>query len=366
VLLGFHAQVERSLEPPKAVSPNHASRPSAGPRVVSAEARTDAIVRAQVWKEPAAGPMQARVPATAVIQELSCRFVLKRLKGTTPKFNCVLGTGEEVRIKYGAGPEIPSEAAATRLLRALGFGADEITLVRHLRCYGCPLEPFAVSKAVQTIGAGGAYAHAIDYADAHDYEWVALERKYHGVPIETPTIEGWAFPELSHIDPAKGGAPRAQVDALRLVSVFLAHWDNKADNQRLVCDRHEWPDGSACPAPFMMLQDLGATFGPMRVDLPSWRATPIWRDRAACTISMHALPYEGGTFPDVSVSEAGRVMAVRLLEQLSRDQLRQLFIASRMTSYDGIDGEARNADTWARVFEDKVRQIRQGGPCPLR
>jgi len=60
------------------------------------------------------------------------------------------------------------------------------------------------------------------------------------------------------------------------------------------------------------------------------------------------------------------VMAVRLLEQLSRDQLRQLFIASRMTSYDGIDGEARNADTWARVFEDKVRQIREGGPCPLR
>jgi hypothetical protein len=81
---------------------------------------------------------------------------------------------------------------------------------------------------------------------------------------------------------------------------------------------------------------------------------------------MHALPYGGATFPDVGVSEAGRLLAVSLLEQLSRDQLRQLFIASRMTSYDGIDAEARNADAWAKVFEDKVREIREGGPCPLR
>ena len=81
---------------------------------------------------------------------------------------------------------------------------------------------------------------------------------------------------------------------------------------------------------------------------------------------MHAFPFGGGTFPDVTVSEAGRLMAVSLLEQLSRDQLRQLFIASRMTSYDGIDGAGRNADAWAAVFEDKVTELRGGGPCPLR
>lgn len=364
VLLGFRTQVERSLEPPKAMSPNHASRPSAGPRVVSAEARMDAIVRAQVWKEPAAGAMRARVPANAVIQELSCRFVLKRLKGTTPKFNCVLGTGEEVRIKYGAGPEIPSEAAATRLLRALGFGADEITLVRHLRCYGCPLEPFAVSKAVQTIGAGGAYAHVIDYADAHDYEWVALERKYHGVPIETPTIEGWAFPELSHIDPAKGGAPRAQVDALRLVSVFLAHWDNKADNQRLVCDRHEWADGTACPAPLMMLQDLGATFGPRKVNLRRWRVSMIWADRVRCRITMRHLPYSGATFQDVQVGEDGRRLAARLFEQLTDDDIADLFRAARFDQPRGILSDIRPVAEWVDAFKSRVRLISDGPPCP--
>src|SRR5206468_4506725 len=41
---------------------------------------------------------------------------------------------------------------------------------------------------------------------------------------------GWAWWELKDSE-----APRADLDALRLLAVFLAHWDNKAGNQRLVC-----------------------------------------------------------------------------------------------------------------------------------
>ena len=29
-------------------------------------------------------------------------------------------------------------------------------------------------------------------------------------------------------------APRAEVDAFRILAAFLAHWDNKSQNQRLV------------------------------------------------------------------------------------------------------------------------------------
>jgi hypothetical protein len=36
------------------------------------------------------------------------------------------------------------------------------------------------------------------------------------------------------VDPAKGGATRAELDALRLTAILLGHWDNKASNQRLV------------------------------------------------------------------------------------------------------------------------------------
>ena len=84
------------------------------------------------------------------------------------------------------------------------------------------------------------------------------------------------------MDAAKGGAPRAHVDALRLLSVFLAHWDNKSENQRLVClSEKDWPDGGTCRAPLAMLQDIGAAFGPKKVDLEGWTKAPIWANRAA-------------------------------------------------------------------------------------
>jgi hypothetical protein len=366
-LLGFRAQTARTLALLDAGAEEHASpatHESAASRVVSVQTRLDAITRAQVWKAPTAGSARGVLPANGVIDELSCRFVLKRLNGTTPKFNCVLGTGEEVRIKYGKGPEIPAEAAATRLLRALGFGADEITLVRHLRCYGCPLEPFAASKAVQTLGATGAYARVLDYDDAHDYEWVALERKYRATTIETATAEGWAFPELGRIDESKGGAPRAHVDALRLVAVFLADWDNKPDNQRLVCDSREWPDGAACPAPFMMLQDLGATFGPRKVTLRRWRTSTIWADRTRCRITMRHLPYSGATFQDVEIGDPGRQMAARLLGRLTDDDIANLFRGARFDQKRGIFSDARPVHEWVDAFRMRVRLIGEGAPCP--
>ena len=56
-------------------------------------------------------------------------------------------------------------------------------------------------------------------------------------------------------------------------------------------------------------------------------------------------------------------MLLGLLEQLSSSQLRELFVASRMTSYDQLAAESRNPDAWVRAFEDKVREIAGAGPC---
>ena len=79
---------------------------------------------------------------------------------------------------------------------------------------------------------------------------------------------------------------------------------------------------------------------------------------------MSTLPYRGATFPERRVSEAGRVLLAGLLEQLSARQLEDLFTASRIILYDAIDAESRAAHAWVGVFLDKVKQIRQGGPCP--
>ena len=47
-----------------------------------------------------------------------------------------------VKVKYGNTGEIHAEIAASRLLTALGFGADRMFLVPRLRCYGCVRTPF--------------------------------------------------------------------------------------------------------------------------------------------------------------------------------------------------------------------------------
>jgi hypothetical protein len=56
-------------------------------------------------------------------------------------------------------------------------------------------------------------------------------------------------------------------------------------------------------------------------------------------------------------------MLLGLLEQLSPSQLRALFVASRMTTFDQVAAESRNPDAWVHAFEDKVREIGAGGPC---
>src|SRR5688500_18013343 len=163
---------------------------SADKRKVSDEERAAVITRAQVWQAPAV-PVARSSFSAPIIKTLSCKFKLTELGGTTPKFDCIVEDGQEIRIKYGKGPEIPAEVAATRLLRALGFGADDVTLIEKLRCYGCPEEPFSTMKVVEVTGAEPVYRTVIDYDEFEEFEWVALERKFNARPIETEKLEGW-------------------------------------------------------------------------------------------------------------------------------------------------------------------------------
>jgi hypothetical protein len=347
---------------------NSASRPARHPRdderIVSDEERGNALARAQVWRTPATPIARAHLGRRAAApQSVTCRFRLDALGGTTAKFSCDV-EGEKVRIKYGAGAELPAEAAATRLLRALGFGADEVDLVPELRCQGCPPAPFVIAKVVEATRTQPIFDKAVDDARYEDFEWVALERKVDARPIETEEIEGWSFFELDRIDAARGGAPRAHVDALRLMAVFLAHWDNKSENQRLVCLSHEWREGTPCRAPLAMIQDLGATFGPRKVDLDAWERAAVFEDRARCVVSMRELPHGGATFPVTQITEDGRRHLGRLLAGLSERQIGDLFSGARFDSRRTLFTDVRPVADWVRVFKSKVRAITDGPPCP--
>jgi hypothetical protein len=332
-------------------------------RTVSPDERADLIARAQVWRAPEKSIAQASL-APEIANEMQCRFTLGDLGGTTPKFHCRLESGEEVRAKYGPGGEIPAEAAATRLLSVLGFGADRVTLVKRLRCYGCPKEPFVTSKIVESTGTGKLYAKTIDHGEFEEFEWIALEHRFPAPAIETDDWKGWAFFELNAVDPSKGGAPREHVDALRLLAVFLAHWDNKPDNQRLFCLVKSWPEGTPCSAPFLMLQDVGATFGPRKVNLEAWESAQLWGDRLTCTLSMRDMPHGGGTFQSVRVLEGGRQFLAGLLGALTDAQLVDLFSGAGFDQSRPPLMQNAPVSEWVRVFRQRVTAISEGPSCP--
>ena len=336
-------------------------------KTVSAEERVDALSRAAVWRQPP--PISGARLATDPKQPkmITCTFEIAQMNGTAPKFDCRLPDGEKIRVKYGRTPEVPSEVATARLLHTLGFGADGMTLYEKVRCYGCPEEPFFTMKTLGLAGAEKLYGKVMNPQSYKDFEWAAVEKKHPGRPIETAELEGWAFFELDLIDPKKGGATRPHVDALRLLAVFLAHWDNKSENQRLVCmSEKDWPEGGKCGRPFALMQDVGSAWGPRKVDLAEWAKAPIWSDRATCTTSMDHLPYHGATFKPLEITDAGRKFLGGLLSQLSDEQLRDLFYSARFDHVSGMLGnrQAAPVEDWVKAFKAKVALITDGPSCP--
>lgn len=339
----------------------HSATPSPAPDV-QLRLREDALARAQVWAPPVTpiGEADLRSPPPPPFRTsgvLDCRYQLKLTSGVTPKFHCVLPDGRVLKVKYGRfNAEPRTERAATRLLSVLGFGADRMYKVERVRCRGCPAYPHPRWGILNTLFA--------PHRGQKDFQDVAVEDPFPGRSIEAGDKQGWAWYEMGKVDPARGGATREELDALRLMAVLLADWDNKAENQRLVClpggDR---PDGG-CATPFAYIQDLGATFGPKSLDLEVWRATPIWADAAACRVSMSGMPFGGATFRDAVISEGGRRFLAEKLRQLRPQQVSDLFLAAGFTDYVLSSEAGRDLGNWVAAFDEKVRQIADRPPCP--
>jgi hypothetical protein len=336
--------------------------------VVKAAQRADALRRAQVWLPPEVPVEQADFSqppagkgAFRTDEVVTCRFQAHYSEGMSPKFRCVLPTGETIKVKYGrANTETVSEVAGTRLLSALGFGADRMYVVARVRCQGCPRWPYARLRWMDELMA--------PLHTAVDFDWAVIERLFPAPALETRDTVGWSFQELPAIDPTAGGASRAQVDALRLMAAFLANWDTKSSNQRLVClpgDPRDTPD-APCRRPFLLMQDVGASFGPWSMDPDGWAAHPLWADPTHCRLNMRSLPFQGATFGDVEVTEGGRQMAARLLRSLSEAQVAGLFTAARADRYPSYASpQGRDVGHWVRVFEDRVRQLSDHPACAL-
>jgi hypothetical protein len=316
--------------------------------------RRDALIRAAV-RLP--GPLRGTADPA---EPLTCRYLAQEPSGTSAKFDCVLDGGEIVKVKYGRNSEIQAETAATRLLDRLGYAADEVRIVPRVRCYGCPRFPFFTTQLLTLARVPSLlspYGHDNAYTD---FEWPAVERRFDAPAVITPRTEGWAWFELK-----ASQAPRADLDAFRLLAVFLAHWDNKSENQRLVC-LDALPSGpdQKCAQPLLMIQDLGATFGPTKVNIAAWRNLPVWANRETCAVSMRPLPYKGATFPDATISEEGRAQLAQALSSMSRDEIAALFRDAHFPEFQSPTDDRRDLDAWGSAFRHRVDQIVTGGPCP--
>ena len=113
-----------------------------------------------------------------------------------------------------------------------------------------------------------------------------------------------------------------------------------------------------------MIQDLGATFGPTKVNLSSWRDRPVWRDSASCLVTMKDLPFAGATFPDAQISEAGRMLLAEQLRALSEADVKRIFIEARFPDFYSATDDERDIEAWAAAFQTRVDQIAAAGPCP--
>jgi hypothetical protein len=352
--------------------------------------RVNAIRRAQVWTATDVAQFDFKVGGGEFgpWSTVACDHVVKKYNGNTPKFGCGLAPDEVVKVKYGAeNSEVYVGVAATRLLRALGFGADELYPV-HVDCRGCPAD-------LNGTAGGPGVSH---------FEVAAIERKLKGKDVVVNKQEGWKWAELDLVDPAAGGAPLAHRDALKLMAVFLQHTDNKSEQQRLLClpapSPSTLPAAAATPAPapitapattstatsgqaaaapscekpFMLVHDLGNTFGKANKfnrasvsggHLANWSSVPVWKDAAQCVGDLSKS--FTGNLSNPRISEEGRKFLADLLVQLSDAQLTDLFTVAH---FAGGPARMRAAGTpedtialWVKVFKQKRDEIVQA-KCP--
>jgi hypothetical protein len=357
------------------------------PRTKAAEIREDALARAALWLEPRPSLDLRHNPRDFLggATEVACKFYPHKVQGTTSKFLCVFEGGEVLKVKYGHNREIYTETAASRLLHALGAGADSVAFVERLRCFGCPEDPKVMLACISSVfkdwvreceplfgqrTPAGALQVSIDYGRYVDFGPVSVERRLDAKAIETPRASGWGFDELDRAQGGPDGHARAERDALRLLTVLLDNWDTRADNQRLVClDKVPARDKGECRRPFAYMQDVGATFGSGRglgrkLDLAAWKALPVWKDEAACRVKLDAPPLAGATFGEAVISERGRQYLARRLARLTPKEVRDVFEGAHFADGAGAKAGQEGVDEWVRTFQDKVRQITAREPCP--
>ncbi|HVK59903.1 MAG TPA: hypothetical protein VM432_00060 [Bdellovibrionales bacterium] len=305
---------------------------------------------------------------------------LEKGNGKTPKFKCRLmqmnaktgkpelvldekGKTDDIKIKYTVpgtvkyNPEVFAEVVGTRLLWALGFGADRMFGVKRVHCYGCTSDPF-----------NNLVIDPETLVNPMVFTAAAIEKKAKGTEIVAMNAaEGWEFSEAMANYPADASEGHYQFkyrDSLRLLMSVLQHTDNKAENQRMLClDKPAPATAELCSSVQLIVQDIGTSLGVgltglkiNKFDYPKWSQKPVWKDAASCKPNY-------GTSLDSSVaravSEYGRDHLAKLLAgfikgDAGRKRVEDLF---RAANVEMRNDESGNVQLWADAFIAKAKQV---------
>lgn len=355
-LFGVSAAAQAQVAGPSALI-----APSLAP--VDKAEREQLIRRSRVWQPVDAASLDLyrgpRDPSSVPLDEasvsgkpLDCEFIpwgpqnVKHTDSKTPKFACRLSNGEKIKVKYDLkNRELFSEIIGTRLAWATGFMADAVYAV-SLNCKGCPRDPWAAKNGETGPG--------------QLYQLAAVERELAGKSIKLGGESGFDFKEVDKISEAVGGAPRAHVDALKLLATLVYYNDAKPENQRLACPPEAITPDGRCSQPVMMLDDMGATFlgggsffggSGDKASLKGWSKRRVFKDRA-CTGNVPG--DSNSTLRNPRISEAGRAFLARQLTELRRNRLVDIFRAAHV---EQVPGEGNSPEAWAAALETKIDEI---------
>lgn len=331
-------------------------------------------------------------------QDVQCVFVEPDPKkppgGRTPKFECefdVAGKKKTFKVKFDPyanvihqkpgkpNYEVYGEVLSTRLLWALGFGADEIYPVR-VTCVNCPPDPWLYARQKTGIldgndrRMGWVRTELLEDGTWDDlanrvFDPAVIEVKYKADEILSEEARGWAWKELFE-NMEKPEEQHVHREALTILMAFMNHMDNQPTQQRLVClDKN--PVENHCTQPFAMVQDAGSSFGAgwapfqgellhvNKLEVEKWERLSTWKNLKRCEVQVQAVP-NASWHSSWKVSEEARSFLADLMKQLSHQQIVDLFTAAQVDRTN----QKVSVERWVQAFETKLKRDILESRCP--
>jgi hypothetical protein len=294
-----------------------------------AGAETDPDAPAVLWKQPeniASLDLSYGPGGPENVPDLSGKFtyVKRDAKGTQKKIIVKDDKGGEWVVKFG--PEARPETAATRIVWAMGYHADEDYFVKRVHIEGLKDDALNVRFKRRHYG----------YKDIGNWSW------------ETNPFIG-----------------TRELDGLKVLMVVLNNWDLKLDNNKIV-EATGKKSGADRDEKIYYVGDLGATFGKTgslarefgiphqhgSKDKPGQYARQSFVDGVSDgTVRFHYKGKDRSTVETISIDNAKWMGG--LLMQLSDKQLTDAF---RAAGYD--DAEISTLVGALRQRVEEIRNIR--------